>query len=141
MYRIGFIGGGINSAIGRTHFIAAGMDGKFKVVAGAFSRNHEVNQKTAEEFHIAEERVYDDYHKLLIEEKGKLDVIAVLTPTDTHEQIVKECMEAGFAVICEKSLTTSYEAALRVKESVEKANGFLCVTYNYTGYPMVRVLS
>lgn len=140
MYRIGFIGGGINSAIGRSHFIASKMDGKFKLEAGAFSRKPQVNQETGKEFLVDGERVYDDYHLFLEKEKGKLDVVAVLTPTDTHEAIVKECLSAGFPVICEKSLCTSYESALRVKKEVEATQGFLCVTYNYTGYPMVRVL-
>ena len=140
MYRIGFIGGGINSAIGRTHFIASQMDGKFKLLAGAFSRNPEINEKTGKEFQVDAGRVYNDYHEMLIKERGKLDVIAVLTPTDTHEVMVRECLEAGFPVICEKSICTSYESALRVKEYVKNTQGFLCVTYNYTGYPMVRVL-
>lgn len=140
MYRIGFIGGGINSAIGRSHFIASQMDGKFKVEAGTFSRNQEINRKTGEEFLVAPDRVYTDYHELLEKEKGKLDVIAVLTPTDTHEVMVEECLRAGYPVICEKSLCTSYESALKVKKCVEDTKGFLCVTYNYTGYPMVRVL-
>lgn len=140
MYRIGFIGGGINSAIGRSHYIASRMDGKFKVKAGAFSRNHEINQQTGEEFQVLPEHVYDDYHDLLRGEKENLDVIAILTPTDTHELIVKECLRAGYPVICEKSLCTSYESALEIKQVVEETKGFLCVTYNYTGYPMVRVL-
>lgn len=140
MYRIGFIGGGINSAIGRTHFIASQMDGKFCVDAGAFSRNPEINQRTGEEFKVDAERIYEDYHEMIKKEKGRLDVIAILTPTDTHACMVKECLEAGFPVICEKSLCTSYESSLELKSYVEKTQGFLCVTYNYTGYPMVRVL-
>ena len=140
MFQIGFIGGGINSAIGRSHYIAAQMDGKFQLAAGAFSRKKDMNEKTGREFHVDADRVYDDYHDMLDQEKGKLDVIAILTPTDTHGQIVKECLEAGFPVICEKSLATSTEAALSIKDCVNRTKGFLCVTYNYTGYPMVRVL-
>jgi predicted dehydrogenase len=140
MYQIGFIGGGINSAIGRSHFIASQMDGKFRLAAGAFSRSTEINCQTGREFTVQEDRVYDDYHEMLEKEKGKLDVIAVLTPTDTHDIIVKECLYAGFPVICEKSLSTSYESAQSIKKCVEETKGFLCVTYNYTGYPMVRVL-
>ena len=140
MYSIGFIGGGVNSAIGRSHFIASQMDGKFKLEAGAFSRNREINRKTGREFNVEESRIYDDYHEMLEKEKGKIDVIAVLTPTDAHEKMVKECLEAGFPVICEKSLSTSLESAQSVRKTLTEVKGFLCVTYNYTGYPMVRVL-
>lgn len=140
MYRIGFIGGGINSAIGRSHFIASRMDDKFCLVAGAFSRNSEINRQTGEEFGVDPERVYDDYHELLLKEKDRMDVVAVLTPTDRHEEMVIECLKAGYPVICEKSLATSCKSALRIKDCLERQHGFLCVTYNYTGYPMVRVL-
>ena len=44
---IGFIGGGINSAIGETHRIASQMDGCFRLVAGAFSTSKAVNLQTA----------------------------------------------------------------------------------------------
>jgi len=37
--RLGFIGGGINSAVGRAHYAACRMDGKFEVVVGRFSRD------------------------------------------------------------------------------------------------------
>ena len=42
---IGFIGGGVNSAIGNTHFCASTMDNKFKLVAGCFSRDEKVNKE------------------------------------------------------------------------------------------------
>ena len=140
MYNIAFIGGGVNSAIGRSHYIAAQMDGKFKLVAGAFSRHAEINQETGESFGVFSEHVYDDYKMMLEREKDAVDVIAVLTPTDTHEQIVCDCLQAGYPVICEKSLSTSLQSALQVQKVLDEMRGFLCVTYNYTGYPMVRVL-
>lgn len=34
--KIGFIGGGINSAVGETHKIASQMDGSFELVSGFF---------------------------------------------------------------------------------------------------------
>lgn len=140
MFKVAFIGGGINSAIGRTHKIACQMDGKFKVVAGAFSRDDRINRETAKEFDIADDRVYMDYSELIDKERERIDAIVVLTPTDTHLEIVRQCIEAGYPVICEKSLTTCLELGKAVFDLVEKKKAFLCVTYNYTGYPMVRVL-
>ena len=69
-YRMAFIGGNVNSAIGITHKIASQMDGKFILVSGAFSRNDDVNQKTAEEYNIDKSHVYADYKELLIKEKN-----------------------------------------------------------------------
>ncbi len=135
-----FIGGNINSAIGITHKIASQMDSKFVLVSGAFSRNEDVNQKTAEEYNIDKSHVYSNYKELLIKEKNNVDVIIVLVSTDLHEEIVINCLNAGYSVICEKSLATSYEAGKNIIETAKKNNQFLAVTYNYTGYPMLRVL-
>lgn len=43
-------------------------------------------------------------------------------------------------MISEKSLATSYEEGLEIKKVVEETNGFFCITYNYTGYPIIREL-
>lgn len=38
-YKIAFIGGSYQSIAGYPHFIASQMDAKFKIIAGAFSKN------------------------------------------------------------------------------------------------------
>ena len=136
--KLGFIGGGINSAVGRTHKIAAEMDSRFEVVCGAFSRNYDINIKTGYEYGIADNRIYNSWLTLLQTEKDVIDAIVVLTPTPTHIDIVIKAIEMGFAVICEKSLTNNKADGEKIRKTVDQHNGFLVVTYNYTGYPMVR---
>ena len=138
--KLGFIGGGINSAVGRTHKIAAEMDSRFEVVCGAFSRHADVNTKTGYEYGITPERVYNSWVDLLQKEKGKIDAVVILTPTPTHTEIIIEAIKQGYPVICEKALTNSLLDANEIAKVVESQNGFLVVTYNYTGYPMVREL-
>ena len=140
IYKVAFIGGNINSAIGRTHKIACQMDGKFELVAGAFSRHKEINEKTAIEYDIPIEHVYDDYKELLKKEKKHVDVIIVLVSTDFHEQVVTDCLNSGYKVICEKSLSTSLVSGERIVNCMKKNQSFLGLIYNYTGYPMLRVL-
>lgn len=135
---LAFIGGSIRSAVGTTHNIASRMDNKFNVVAGAFSRDEEENMETARAWNIDKNRVYNNYKELLKNEKGRIDAIVVLTPTTFHTDIVIDAIESGYPVICEKSLTASVNEAIRIKETLLKCKGFLAVTYNYTGYPMVR---
>jgi len=138
--KLAFIGGGINSAVGNTHKIASQMDGRFELTAGCFSRNEETNLKTAEAWGVNPTRVYKHWPDMLIEEKNCVDAVVILTPTDNHTDIVIKCIEAGYPVICEKALTTSSRAAASIQEAVKKDKGFLVVTYNYTGYPMLREL-
>jgi len=139
-YRLGFIGGGINSAVGTTHIIASQMDGKFDVVAGCFSRHQNTNAETAKQWGIASDRVYQTWPQMLEEEKGRLDAIVVLTPTPEHLAPVMTALDAGYPVICEKALASTSPEAARIHNAVEATSGFLSVTYNYTGYPMVREL-
>lgn len=139
-YQIAFIGGGINSAVGETHKIASQMDGCFKLVAASFSKNESTNNETAKAWGIPPERLYKNYASLLEKEKGKLDAVVILTPTDYHKEIIIEALRYGYPVISEKSLATSYEEGLEIKKVVEETNGFFCITYNYTGYPIIREL-
>nr|VFK29597.1 MAG: Predicted dehydrogenase [Candidatus Kentron sp. MB] len=139
-FKLGFIGGGINSAVGDTHFIASQMDGRFKVVAGCFSRHADINLQTGQKWHISAERCYSDMGRFLEEEKDRLDAIVVLTPTPAHVEPVVAALELDYPVICEKALAASVADARRIAEAQREHQGFLAVTYNYTGYPMLREL-
>ncbi|MBD3842404.1 MAG: Gfo/Idh/MocA family oxidoreductase [Campylobacterales bacterium] len=138
--KIAFLGGGINSAVGRTHYIAINMDNRYELVSGCFSRNSEINIATAEEYNVSLDRVYANLDELITNEKEKIDAICILTPTPNHKNEVIKCVENNIAVICEKALAVSSEEGLEIKKTLEQFNGFLAVTYNYTGYPMVREL-
>ena len=139
-FRIGFIGGALNSAVGYTHFNASRLDGHFKVEAGCFSRKTDQNEQTALTYGVPPERVYSTWQSLLEKERATLDAIVILTPTPSHAEIVIAALEAGYPVICEKALGVSSEECRAINHAVKMQNGFLAVTYNYSGYPMVREL-
>ena len=136
--KIGFIGGGLNSAIGITHKIAAQMDDNFVLEAGCFSRHDTFNLQTAHKWAVP--RVYDSYSELIVSEKETLDAVTLLTPTNMHTEIILELLENNIPTICEKTLTDSVGDATKIKTSLEANGGFLITTYNYTGYPMIREL-
>lgn len=137
---LAFIGGALNSAVGYTHFNASRLDGQFKLEAGCFSRNPEQNAHTANIYGVIPARCYSDWKELLIAEKGTIDAVVILTPTPTHTEIALTALEAGYPVICEKALATSSEECNRIQAAVKKNQGYLAVTFNYSGYPMVRQL-
>jgi predicted dehydrogenase len=85
-------------------------------------------------------RVYSNWGELLTQEQGQLDAVVVLTPTPDHVDPVVCALRAGFPVICEKALATSSAEARTIQQVVTEQHGFLTVTYNYTGYPMLREL-
>ena len=135
--KLAFIGGGINSAIGATHQMASLMDSRFEIVAGCFSRNSEINRKTAQKYHI--DNYYLDYTELLEKKKNSIDAIVVLTPTNSHTKIILDIIKFDIPIICEKTLTGSLQEIISIKENMNDRS-FLVTTYNYTGYPMLREL-
>lgn len=138
--QLGFIGGSLDSAVGTTHKIACQMDDRWELVSACFSTDSKLNSSTAKAWGLSSDRLYDSWKKLLNAERGVLDAIVVLTPTPSHAEIVVLALELGFAVICEKAMAVSSKEAKQISDAVNKNKGFLAVTYNYTGYPMVREL-
>ncbi len=136
--QLGVIGGGINSAIGITHKIALKMDERFELAAGCFSRDQQTNKRTAQDWCV--EKIYPTYQNLLEQGKNFLDAVVVLTPTSHHAQVVKKALDFNIPVICEKTVTDSLQEARYLQRLILETNGFLVVTYNYTGYPMIREL-
>jgi predicted dehydrogenase len=55
-----------------------------------------------------------------------------------HHAICKSFLEAGIDVICDKPLTTTLGEARDLMATVQRTGRLLGVTFNYTGYPMVR---
>lgn len=139
--KLGFIGGSLNSAVGYAHFVASSMDQQFELVAGCFSQDSQQNQETAKSYGVETDRTYARWQDMIKQEKGKLDAIVILTPTPAHFDCVSACMSAGYAVICEKSLAVDSAQAQKILNLRNRNKGFLAVTYNYSGYPMVRELA
>ncbi len=140
LLRIGFIGGGLDSAIGPVHRIAAQLDGRWRLEAGCFSVCSGTNTDTGRRWGVAEDRVHPSWRALLANERNRLDAVAVLTPIPLHAEMVIEAARAGYSVICEKALAESSEKAREIMAVVAAERSFLAVTYNYTGYPMLREL-
>ncbi len=138
--RLAFVGGALESAVGRAHRAAIGMDQLYDLVAGCFSRHAYRNRAAARQYGVEPARTCDSLEQLLQQERDRLDAVVILTPQDQHGSHVMQCIEAGVPVICEKALVASVADALAVRDLLAMKNGFLAVIYNYTGYPMVREL-
>lgn len=135
------VGGGVGSFIGAVHRHALALDGRARLVAGAFSSTAERSKESGAALGVDPGRAYGSYQEMIAGESGRADrpaFVVIVTPNDTHYPIAKACLEGGFGVVCDKPFTiTSGEA--RELGAIAKQRGLLCaVTYNYSGYPMVR---
>ena len=135
------IGGGTGSFIGAVHRKALNLDGRAELVAGAFSSTPERSRRSGEELGVAAERVYGSFEELAAKESARpdpADFVVIVTPNDTHYPATKACLEAGLHVVCDKPFTITSEQAAELRD-LAASKGLLCaVTYNYSGYPMVR---
>lgn len=135
---LAFLGGGLNSAVGYTHFLASQLDGYFHVVAGAFSRDPAINLRSGQRYGINESRIYPDLASILDSQGDNIDALVVLTPTPDHCHDVRQALDSGINVICEKALATNSDGARDLATAAAKAGRHCVVTFNYTGYPAVR---
>ena len=139
--RMGLVGGGQGSFIGKVHSIAACLDNRAVVVAGALSSDAARAKASAPDYDIAPDRAYGSYQELLAAEArrpDKIDFVSITTPNHTHYEIAKAAAEAGFNVVCDKPLTFDLAQAQDLARVVQKSGVVFAVTHNYTGHPLVR---
>jgi predicted dehydrogenase len=137
------VGGGQGSFIGRVHCIAAVLDNRAALVAGALSSNPERAKASAPDYDIHADRAYGSYQELIESELNlpadeRIDFISIATPNFTHFEIAKAAVEAGFNVICDKPMTFDLAQAEELATTVDQSNVVFAVSHNYTGYPLVR---
>jgi len=137
----GMVGGGAGSFIGEVHRKAAAFDQKNKIVAGSFSRSYKNTKSTGKNLGIKEDRLYKTYEEMAELEgqrKDQIDFVSIVTPNFLHYDIAKKFLENGINVVCDKPLTFTYEEAHELEELAKDNELLFCVTYTYTGYPMVN---
>jgi len=141
--RMGMVGGGAGAFIGPVHRMAATLDNEAELVAGAFSSDPKKSKASGAALYLDLSRVYGSYREMAAKEAAlppdkRIDFVSIVTPNDSHFEIAKTFLEAGFNVVCDKPLTTSLAAAKALKRIVEKSGKVFALTHNYTGYPMVK---
>ena len=139
--RMGIVGGGPGSFIGRVHVTAAVLDNRAEIVAGAFSSSPDRSRQAAAGYAVDESRAYGSYEEMLEKEKQRddgIDFVSVATPNHMHFPVAKAALEAGYHVICDKPMTFDYDEAEQLLQVVEDSPRVFALTHNYTGYPMVR---
>jgi predicted dehydrogenase len=139
--RLGMVGGGEGAFIGGVHRIAARLDDRYELVAGAFSSTEEKSKASAAALGVAPERAYGSFEAMARGERQRqdsIDVVSIVTPNHVHFAAAKAFLEAGFHVICDKPLTTTLDDALKLAGIVKASGKVFVLTHNYTGHPMIR---
>lgn len=139
--RLGMVGGGNDAFIGGVHRIAARIDGRFELVAGALSATPEKAQASGAALGLAADRTYDDYKQMAIREarlKNGIEAVSIVTPNHVHYVAAREFLKRGIHVICDKPLTSTLAEAKKLVKAAESSDALFVLTHNYTGFPMIR---
>ncbi|MBU6299988.1 MAG: Gfo/Idh/MocA family oxidoreductase [Verrucomicrobia bacterium] len=141
--RMGMVGGGRGAFIGQVHRMAANLDGKIELVAGAFSADPEKSRLSGEDFFLDPSRVYSSYQEMARAEAAlppekRIDFVSIVVRNNLHFEVAKTFLEAGIHVICDKPVTFNLEQALQLRSIVTRTGLVFALTHNYTGYPMVK---
>src|SRR6476469_2209377 len=107
------------------HSIAAFLDNRAALVAGALSSDPAKAKASAVDYDIKPERAYGSYQELIDKEKKlpegeRIDFVSVATPNHTHFEIARAAAEAGFNVMCDKPMTFDLKQAEQLAEVVNK---------------------
>lgn len=137
--RLGLIGGGPGSFIGPIHRSAALLHEQYELVASVLSSDPERSMLAGRELGIP--RPYATESALFEAERNHaepIDVLAIITPNNTHYDLSVKALECGFHVMCEKPLSNSLAEAKDLAKRANDADRQFYVAYAYTGYSMVR---
>lgn len=141
--RYAMVGGGQGAFIGAVHRQAMALDGQYELVAGAFSSTPEKARASGRALGVADDRNHPDWQSLLADElrrdpAGRIDLVCIVTPNHVHFPVAKAFVDAGFHVVCDKPLVHTAAQARELAAAVRERGTVFGVTYNYSGYPMVR---
>jgi predicted dehydrogenase len=133
------VGGGQGAFIGAVHRIAARLDDRFELVAGALSSDPQRAQASADEAGIA--RSYTDWREMARAEAARddgIDAVAIVTPNHLHAPVATAFLDAGIHVVCDKPLAISLAEGEALARLSREKNKLFALTHTYSGYPMVR---
>nr|CAA6830261.1 MAG: Myo-inositol 2-dehydrogenase (EC [uncultured Thiotrichaceae bacterium] len=137
--RLGVIGGGLGSFIGPVHRGAAVFHEQYEVVASVLSSDPERSVSSGQQIGIP--RPYASADELFAAEKDhpeRIDLLAIMTPNNSHYELACQAMDCGIDVFCEKPLTNDLAEAKDLAQRAQQQDRLFGVAYAYTGYPMVR---
>jgi predicted dehydrogenase len=143
LLRMGMVGGGRDAFIGAVHRTAACLDGHVRFVAGALSSSPEKSIASGKDLGLDDRRNYPTWRKMLEGEMSlspaeRIDFVSIVTPNHMHFEVAHAFAAAGINVVCDKPLVHTSEQAQQLITAARGSGVVFAVTYNYSGYPLVK---
>ena len=139
--RLGVVGGGPESWIGRMHRSAAELDGWWQCTAGVFSSDPARSRAAGAAMGFDADRSYGTTDEMLAGERSRqdgIDAVAIMTPNDTHYTVSAAALDAGLDVICDKPVTHDFAQACDLVARTRRHGRVFAIAHGYAAYPMTR---
>ena len=141
--RYGMVGGGPGAFIGPVHRMAAALDGAWRLCAGTFSAEAAKSRRTGAQLGLAADRVYGSWREMAraeaaLPEAERIHAVVIVTPNHLHHPVARAFLERDIHVVCDKPLAVTVEEADDLCRLAAATGLVFAVTYNYSGYPLVK---
>ena len=96
--RLGMVGEGQGAFIGSVHRIAARLDDKYKLIAGALTSDPSTSKSSALDLGIEEERSYSSYIEMAEKESSRedgIEAVSIVTPNHLHFPVAECFLSKG----------------------------------------------
>jgi predicted dehydrogenase len=137
--RAGIVGGGSGAFIGAVHRLAAELDARSQVIAGALSSNPALALASAQAWGL--ERSYGSYQDMAQAEATRADgieFVIIATPNHLHLPVARAFLERGIHVICDKPLALNVAEGEQLARLVDGGATLFALTHPYSAYPAIR---
>lgn len=143
LLRYGMVGGGEGAFIGAVHRHAMALDHHYAFTAGALSSTPDKARRSGAALGLPDDRTYPSWEAMLEGElarpaEERIDLVVIVTPNHVHYPVAKAFAEAGIHVVSDKPLVHTSEQAEDLVRIVREQGVVFGVTYNYTGYPLIK---
>ena len=141
--RIGLVGGGQNSFIGKVHLAAMEKLGESELVCGAFGSTRHSSFESGKKLNLPIKRVYGTYRDMFKKERtvpaeDRMQMAVILTPNTMHYPIAMSAIDARFPIFSEKPFTSNLDEALNLSRRVRDEKLIYGIAIPYAGYPMLQ---
>ncbi len=140
--RVGMVGGGEESFMGRIHRQAIERSGCLELAAGAFGTTRQRSFETGKALKLNPRRTYGVYRDMFkreqtLPEGERIDFVSILAPNNMHYPVTMAAFDAGFPVFSEKPITNNIDEAINLKRKAIMTGAIHATAYAYPFYPAV----
>ena len=142
MFRIGMIGGGIESATGERHRQAIRLTGRIEWTCGAFGSTRHRSFQAGTAWHMPTARVFGTYRDLFrrvprMSADERLDFVTVIAPNYLHYPVAMAAFDVGIPVFCCAPMTTNMDESLNLERKRSDRGLAYGLALPYTAFPLV----